>query len=432
MSKWDAATSSGDSVPQTLGAPPDNQQGFGRLDLSLSLLSSSSTPANGGLGLWCSDDESVASSDENTYYFYVVSSGQPLTVTLAWTDPPNSVGASKQLLHDLDLTVHHESSGDVFYSNGNLGTADQDEVNTVEKVAVASPATGSYAIKVKASVLTQSTSQAFALVITGGGYLVASGYTWARISSGEAGPTGAPTITFPPTVSPQPTPPPSPLPSPAPTVSFRPTLVPSLRTTSVPTAPTSAPTVEMSSSLSNALDWFKDHILWTSIVFALAVGCSCFCLCRSVVPHRPNNPPLPPVVTLGGVQPHPPGQSTRLPDGRTARLVGGREMAELQANEGMGPYTNSRGMVHVVTQRAQPSRNPAYQRSLTPKKPSKGAAKMAYQRGNSIELAASNPVLSIGVDDEEPPTPQGAKAVVSVKRPETSPVRRLLKALLVI
>jgi len=252
-------------VPQTLGAPPDNQQGFGRLDLSLSLLSSSSTPANGGLGLWCSDDESVASSDENTYYFYVVSSGQPLTVTLAWTDPPNSVGASKQLLHDLDLTVHHESSGDVFYSNGNLGTADQDEVNTVEKVAVASPATGSYAIKVKASVLTQSTSQAFALVITGGGYLVASGYTWARISSGEAGPTGAPTITFPPTVSPQPTPPPSPLPSPAPTVSFRPTLVPSLRTTSVPTAPTSAPTVEMSSSLSNALDWFKDHIVLLSV-----------------------------------------------------------------------------------------------------------------------------------------------------------------------
>ena len=431
MSTWDAATASGSSVPQTLGAPPDNQQGFGRLDLSLSLLSGSSTPANGGLGLWCSDDESVVSSDENTYYFYVVSSGQPLTVTLAWTDPANSVGASKQLLNDLDLTVHHETSGEVFYSNGNSGTADQDEVNPVEKVAVASPATGSYAIKVKASVFPQSASQAFALVITGGGYLVGSGYTWARISSGEAGPTGAPTITFPPSVSPQPTPPPSPLPSPAPTISFRPSLVPSLRPSSVPTAPTPVPTMDSSASWSSALDWLKDHILATGIVFALAVGAVCFCLCRSVAPRRPHNPPLPPVVTLGGVQPHPPGQTTRLPDGRTARLVGGREMAELEANEGMGPYTNSRGTVHVVTQGAnQPNRNPAYQRSSTStkKKPSKGAAKMAYQRGNSIELAASNPVLAVVVDEEPTPPPVQSAAVVvaAEKRPGASTVRSFI------
>ena len=47
----------------------------------------------------------VLQTKKVTYIFEVVSSSRPLKATLVWMDPPNSVSANKQLLHDLDLTV---------------------------------------------------------------------------------------------------------------------------------------------------------------------------------------------------------------------------------------------------------------------------------------------------------------------------------------
>jgi len=183
MMAWDAGSVATPTLV-ALGAPPDNQQGFGRLDLSLSLLSSSSTPAGGGLSLWCSDSEVVASGGHVSYTFHVVSAAQPLKATLVWFDPPNAVGAAKQLLHDLDLTVRDETTGTTFYSNGATSAAHRDHKNTVEKVVVGTPPTvdGDFTVTVAASVLSVGDhTQHFALVVTGAGYLVDKGYSWERL-----------------------------------------------------------------------------------------------------------------------------------------------------------------------------------------------------------------------------------------------------------
>lgn len=58
---------------------------------------------------------------------------QDLRVTLVWTDPPAQAGASDVLIHDLDLTVIAQSTGNVYYPNG---LSEADSVNNVEKVTV--------------------------------------------------------------------------------------------------------------------------------------------------------------------------------------------------------------------------------------------------------------------------------------------------------
>lgn len=65
--------------------PPDNYQGFGRVDLSTVLLPSTSTPGNGndGLSLWCSDALSISSgAPAREFTFHVVSSSKPFKATL--------------------------------------------------------------------------------------------------------------------------------------------------------------------------------------------------------------------------------------------------------------------------------------------------------------------------------------------------------------
>jgi hypothetical protein len=254
MTYWDAEDSGGTGY-LTASSAPDNYQGFGRIDLSGSLFSSTSLPSGGSPSIWLTDDGSISSSTSISYTFHLISSAEPLKATLVWCDPPNSVGASKQLLHDLDLTVTDETTSTTYYSNGNSAADDED--NNVEKVWIASPSTsdGDYTITVTSSVLTESSTQAFALVISGVGYYVEDGYTWAVIAAGEVVPTPLPSITplptFPP--SPAPTQKPTPVPTPQPTISFRPTDTPTpvpspaptitFNPTSSPTAiPTSAPT----------------------------------------------------------------------------------------------------------------------------------------------------------------------------------------------
>lgn len=75
---------------------------------------------------------------------------QDLRVTLVWTDPPASSGATDVLIHDLDLTVIAKSTGIEYFPNGG---SEADTVNNVEKVTV-SDATEleTYTIRVRACV----------------------------------------------------------------------------------------------------------------------------------------------------------------------------------------------------------------------------------------------------------------------------------------
>jgi hypothetical protein len=72
-----------------LGAPPDNIQGFGRVTLDYALLGPSSTPGNGGIGLWAGT-ATVASDSGKIFTFHVINTDYPLKVTVSWYDPPNT------------------------------------------------------------------------------------------------------------------------------------------------------------------------------------------------------------------------------------------------------------------------------------------------------------------------------------------------------
>ncbi|MDB6109487.1 MAG: Peptidase and in kexin sedolisin [Pedosphaera sp.] len=114
--------------------------------------------------------------------------GQPLRVTLVWTDPPGNPAASFKLVNDLDLIVTNLDTGEVFYGNdipvdGAFNQAwdtnslpPYDVVNNVENVFLAPPMGSNYTVSVAArrvtvNALTRDTNnvvQDFALVISSG------------------------------------------------------------------------------------------------------------------------------------------------------------------------------------------------------------------------------------------------------------------------
>lgn len=94
--------------------------------------------------------------------------------TLAWNDPPNSgyTTATKQLMHDLDLTVTCVATGQVWYGNGGSSA---DEVNNVERVNVSHPMScATLTVAVSATALTYAAYQPYALVIAGAGVVLGS------------------------------------------------------------------------------------------------------------------------------------------------------------------------------------------------------------------------------------------------------------------
>ncbi len=129
--------------------------GWGRLDLA------------GTLKPFQFENESVAlRTGESKGYSYQVKAGQPLKVTLVWSDYPASPSASKTLVNDLDLQVK-TPDGKVLIGNAEaLGQSSPDRLNNVETVAVAAPTTGTYTVTVKAENVPQG-PQRFALVVGG-------------------------------------------------------------------------------------------------------------------------------------------------------------------------------------------------------------------------------------------------------------------------
>lgn len=54
-------------------------------------------------------------------------------MTLVWTDPAASTGSTSALIHDLDLVVIAQSTGETYYPNG---LDEADSLNNVEKVVI--------------------------------------------------------------------------------------------------------------------------------------------------------------------------------------------------------------------------------------------------------------------------------------------------------
>lgn len=149
--------------------PPNNDSGWGRVDLS--------TIVDDGLNFEFWDQSTVFTNSGESFErtVGVVDPAQPLKVTLVWSDAPGAVGANPALVNDLDLTV--ATGGETFLGNNFSGGISQtggtaDRLNNIEQVTLDAPG-GSATITVEAfniagSVLLDqpgvATAQHFALI----------------------------------------------------------------------------------------------------------------------------------------------------------------------------------------------------------------------------------------------------------------------------
>ncbi|HEX9861224.1 MAG TPA: S8 family serine peptidase, partial [Nitrospirota bacterium] len=81
-------------------ARPDNNQGWGRVDVKGSLY-----PAPPGRMLYDDNAQGLSTGVSKSYTFTVSDASVPVRVNLVWTDYPGTSGASPNIVNDLDLTV---------------------------------------------------------------------------------------------------------------------------------------------------------------------------------------------------------------------------------------------------------------------------------------------------------------------------------------
>ncbi len=144
---------------------PNNVEGWGRAALL-------DTVGLSGAEVWLADNTTGLSAPGATAtYALIVSAGQPLRLTLAWTDYPGSPNAGKALVNDLDLEVQtpdgalvHGNAAAVLKSDCRDTQTGADRCNNVESVEIAAPVAGLYTVRVRAAALPSQLAQPFALV----------------------------------------------------------------------------------------------------------------------------------------------------------------------------------------------------------------------------------------------------------------------------
>lgn len=152
---------------------PNNAEGFGRVDLETSLFPGSGWSDAPERKLKVHDVTSGLSTGQSSNFtFEIGGNGDPLIVTLVWTDPQGATGAGTKLVNNLDLTVTAPGGVTTYFPNGVDKTSGADSVNNVEQVKVSSPASGIWSISVAGTSVpgnaeAGSTVQPFALVISG-------------------------------------------------------------------------------------------------------------------------------------------------------------------------------------------------------------------------------------------------------------------------
>lgn len=100
-------------------------------------------------------------------------SGDPLRITLAWTDYPGEPSAAKALVNDLDLEVigpndsHYSGNQGLYQSGQCLRAGRWDACNNVEGLIIPQAGAGLYTIVVHGAQVAQGGAQPFALVASG-------------------------------------------------------------------------------------------------------------------------------------------------------------------------------------------------------------------------------------------------------------------------
>lgn len=152
---------------------PNNAEGFGRVDLETALFPGSGfSDASGRQAKVHDVTPGLATGQSSNFTFDIVGNGDPLIVTLVWTDPQAATGAGVKLVNNLDLTVTAPGGGTTYFPNGIDKTSGVDSLNNVEQVKVSNPPSGQWSITVAGTSVPGnaelgSTTQPFALVISG-------------------------------------------------------------------------------------------------------------------------------------------------------------------------------------------------------------------------------------------------------------------------
>jgi hypothetical protein len=167
---------------QEIYNPPDNSQGWGRVDVANSI-----TPPAPEKVLFSDYTSGVSTGQTLSYSYNVTDTTVPVKVTLVWSDYPGAPEASKELVNDLDLTVTGPD-GRIYYGNkfdktgfstpfSAPDSTQYDRTNNVEVVKINPATTGTIEIDVNgynvpSELLPANESpgpQPFALVVEGGG-----------------------------------------------------------------------------------------------------------------------------------------------------------------------------------------------------------------------------------------------------------------------
>jgi len=167
------------------GQWPSNGQGWGKVELDKALYFPGDDRALYTVDRPNDADNGLETDDENSE-FIDVAPGQPLDITLTWTDPSNFVGAgTPTLVNDLDLVVTdpegNEYLGNEFNTQSpTLGTPGDpsldvgesitggtpDVLNNVEGVRLQEPTPGRWTISVRGSNVQQG-PQGYSLAVSG-------------------------------------------------------------------------------------------------------------------------------------------------------------------------------------------------------------------------------------------------------------------------
>ena len=127
---------------------PNNNEGWGRIDITRVI-----QPAAAVVAL----DQQQAftgTGQQLTRHFVVDDPGQPLRVTLAWSDAPGAAGANPALVNNLDLEVVHNAQtyrGNVFSAGSSVPGGIADSLNNLENVYLATPASGPVTVTITGS-----------------------------------------------------------------------------------------------------------------------------------------------------------------------------------------------------------------------------------------------------------------------------------------
>jgi uncharacterized membrane protein/subtilisin family serine protease len=146
-------------------AYPGMGQGFGRINVARTLLGNLTYQV-------LSEDQKVPlrTDEQMMYNATVLSQDSPLKVMLAWTDPPGSAAAARELVNDLDLEVTSPSGltyhGNNFTNGESRAGGNPDDLNNLEGFLVKKPEPGTWTIKVTGKNV-PSGPQDYAIVFSG-------------------------------------------------------------------------------------------------------------------------------------------------------------------------------------------------------------------------------------------------------------------------